>query len=314
MFIISLENKNVLKEKWTQEALHCLELLQNTFEDVANTVHHNNSIEMYTVGNDVVAAYLAQCLDYLESIKILYSYKRIDPALIITRSFFELALQLGYLIKNDDLIEEKGMFIRIIRIHKEIYLKEEMEKKHGSNIEKPNLSEELRKEYSDYITKKRIPQTFLDVHHYLKRKTLKFKASDWRSATWYKLYSQKKGKTLSSYRNLCKELEWYDLKDSLLYDGFYNDMSQQAHGIKASDMSFFDGKKQVFKDSDDIASGGWQLMYCITIVANLINMLDESILSKEIDLAAKVVDRLEDIRVHYFKSDAIMKEYLKSKE
>lgn len=311
---MTLESKELLKEKWAQEALYCFELLQNTFEDVANTVHHNDSIEMYTVGNDVVAAYLAQCLDYLESIKILYSYKRIDPALIITRSFFELALQLGYLIKNDDLIEEKGMFIRIIRIHKEIYLREEMGKKHGDNIEKPNLSEELRKEYSDYITKKRIPQTFLDVHHYLKRKTLKFKASDWRSATWYKLYSQKQGKTLSSYRNLCKELEWYDLKDSLLYDGFYNDMSQQAHGIKASDMSFFDGKKQVFKDSDDIASGGWQLMYCITIVANLINMLDESILSKEIDLVAKVVDRLEDIRVHYFKSDAIMKEYLKSKE
>ena len=68
--------------------------------------------------------------------------------------------------------------------------------------------------------------------------------------------------------------------------------------IKASDMSFFDGKKQVFKDPDDIASGGWQLMYCITIIVNIINMLDKSILSKEIDLAAKVVDRLEDIRVH----------------
>jgi hypothetical protein len=209
---MTLESKELLKEKWTQEALHCFELLQNTFEDVANTVHHNDSIEMYTVGNDVVAAYLAQCLDYLESIKILYSYKRIDPALIITRSFFKLALQLGYLIKNDDLIEEKGIFIRIIRIHKEIYLREEMGKKHGDNIEKPYLSEELRKEYSYYITKKRIPQTFLDVHHYLKRKTLKFEASDWRSTTWYKLYSQKQGKTLSSYKNLCKELEWYDLK------------------------------------------------------------------------------------------------------
>lgn len=128
VFIISLENKDVLKEKWTQEALHCLELLQNTFEDIANTVHHNDSIEMYTVGNDVVAAYLAQCLDYLEAIKILYSYKKIDAALIITRSLFEIALQLGYLIKDDNLIEDKGMFIRITKIHKEIYLMEEMEK------------------------------------------------------------------------------------------------------------------------------------------------------------------------------------------
>ena len=169
---MSLENNDILKEQWTREVLHCLELLQNTFEDVANTVHHNDSIEMYTVGNDVVAAYLAQCLDYLESIKILFSYKIIDSALIITRSLFELALQLGYLIENDDLIEEKGMFIRIIRIHKEICLMEEMEKKHGSNIEKPYLSEELRKEYLDYIVKKTTPQTFLDAHYYLKRKTL----------------------------------------------------------------------------------------------------------------------------------------------
>ena len=83
---------------------------------------------MYTVGNDVVAAYLAQCLDYLEAIKILYSYKKIDAALIITRSLFEIALQLGYLIKDDNLIEDKGMFIRITKIHKEIYLMEEMEK------------------------------------------------------------------------------------------------------------------------------------------------------------------------------------------
>ncbi|WP_288204742.1 DUF5677 domain-containing protein [uncultured Phascolarctobacterium sp.] len=311
VFIISLENKDVLKEKWTQEALHCLELLQNTFEDIANTVHHNDSIEMYTVGNDVVAAYLAQCLDYLEAIKILYSYKKIDAALIITRSLFEIALQLGYLIKDDNLIEDKGMFIRITKIHKEIYLMEEMEKKHGPNIEKPCLSEELRQEYSDYIAKETTPQAFLEAHHYLKRKTLKFKASNWRSTTWYELYSQKQGKTLSSYRSLCKELEWYDLKDSLLYDGFYNDMSQQAHGIKASDMSFFDGKKQVFKDPDDIASGGWQLMYCITIIVNIINMLDKSILSKEIDLAVKVVDPLEEIKKHYFKSNEILIEYLK---
>ena len=88
VFIISLENKDVLKEKWTQEALHCLELLQNTFEDIANTVHHNDSIEMYTVGNDVVAAYLAQCLDYLEAIKILYSYKKIDEFDLPNEQFY----------------------------------------------------------------------------------------------------------------------------------------------------------------------------------------------------------------------------------
>lgn len=311
VFIINLESKEILKEKWTQEALYCFSLLQKTFEDVANAVHHNDSIEMYTVGNDVVAAYLAQCLDYLEAIKILYSYKKIDSALIITRSLFEIALQLGYLIKDDNSIEDKGMFIRITKIHKEIYLMEEMEKKHEPNIEKPCLSEELRKKYSDYISQKTTSQAFLEVHHYLKRKTMKFQASDWRSTAWYELYSQKQGKTLSSYRNLCKELDWYDLKDSLLYDGFYDEMSQQAHGTKASDMSFFDGKKQTFKDPTDITSGGWQLMYCVTIIVNIINMLDNSILSKEIDLAAKIVDPLEEIKKHYLKSDVIMKLYLK---
>ena len=308
---MSLENKKIQKEKWTREALHCLELLQDTFKDVANAVHRNDSIEMYTVGSDVVAAYLIQCLDYLEAIKILYSHKKIDTTLIITRSFFELALQLGYLLKDDDLIEEKGMFIRIIKIHKEIYLLEEMEKKHGLNREKLDLSKDLRKEYSNYVTKETTPQAFLEVHSYLQRKARHFKASDWRATTWYKLHSQKQSKTLHSYRDLCKELEWYDLKDSLLYDGFYDEMSQQAHGIKASDMSFFDGKKQVFKDPDDITAGGWQLMYCITIVVNIIDILDKSILSKGITLAATVPDRLQEIKKHYDKSDTLLKEYYK---
>ena len=82
----------------------------------------------------------------------------------------KLALQLGYLIKDDNLIEDKGMFIRITKIHKEIYLMEEMEKKHGPNIEKPCLSEELRQEYSDYIAKETTPQAILEAHHYLKKK------------------------------------------------------------------------------------------------------------------------------------------------
>ena len=52
-------------------------------------------------------------------------------------------------------------------------------------------------------------------------------------------------------------------------------------------------------------------MYCITIIVNIINMLDKSILSKEIDLAVKVVDPLEEIKKHYFKSNEISIEYLK---
>ena len=146
-----------LKEKWMDESsifLRDIYAFCKQFIDEFNLNNKDNDLSKNAVTN-----YLVEWVKLLDSVGILFYEGRVDTAQILTRSMFEIQLQLCYLIKESDELEEKAAFIYVVSNLKRYWFnKNRIENQVKQQQKKKRIQKKQaeRTAYEEYVQNKRL--------------------------------------------------------------------------------------------------------------------------------------------------------------
>ncbi len=251
-----------LKEKWMDESsifLRDIYAFCKQFIDEFNLNNKDNDLSKNAVTN-----YLVEWVKLLDSVGILFYEGRVDTAQILTRSMFEIQLQLCYLIKESDELEEKAAFIYVVSNLKRYWFN----KNRIENFKKIN------KDYSTQINSDIIAKLesndgiIKTTYEYIQNKHAIDK-SKWNQLSWFKLYSEKHGEKCNNNRSLCEEISFYDVNKDvkiLMYDIIYDKLSQKTHGAECIDNMIFENGVQKYRNYNCLQHGYWQLHFIFNML------------------------------------------------
>lgn len=244
-----------------------------------STSSFNKTNNKSTIEKDVTIKYMVEWLKILDSIAILFYQGRVDSAQVLTRTLFEITLQLCYLTKDKKYVRDKAGYIIVVAdIKKYKYNKVLLENKEKYKLdtqeEKIKNEEIITNLRNSNILEIREAFEFIENKILFRKKNIK---------EWYEIYSSRHDMIhIGSNRQLCKAIEFYDgekEKEILVYDLVYDILSQQAHGITAIDSFRIIGGEQRFRKYDCLSNGAWQInsiyKMLLKIVGTLKSTFDE---------------------------------------
>ncbi|WP_418310210.1 DUF5677 domain-containing protein, partial [Phascolarctobacterium faecium] len=79
-----------------------------------STSSFNKTNNKSTIEKDVTIKYMVEWLKILDSIAILFYQGRVDSAQVLTRTLFEITLQLCYLTKDKKYVRDKAGYIIVV--------------------------------------------------------------------------------------------------------------------------------------------------------------------------------------------------------
>ena len=262
-------DRDVLKSEWKKDSSEYLLEIHEELRNLGNRL--NTSEGNFGIGDDAFIAYICEWLKLLEGIALLYREGLVDAAQPLTRTLFEVMLHLCYLIKDPLEIENKAACYFVVSEMQKYKLNNSLIK----NKTKANLDTYEGSAKNDEIIKSLENsqiKSFSDVYSYIRNK--KLIDADWNNISWYEVYITKHdNKGYNQYRkkncelvhksnrSLCKDVDFYNDLDKkvLMYDLIYALLSRQTHGFSSRDQIRDVNGLQVFRESDCLQNGLWQL-------------------------------------------------------
>ena len=232
-------------------------------------MHNNNENNL---GKNAVTSYLVEWVKLLDSVGILFYEGRADTAQILTRSMFEVQLQLCYLIKEADELEEKAAFIYVV----------DNFKRYRFNKQRIENLKQINKDYSTTVNSEIITNfenskgIVKDIYEYIKSKYDIDKVK-WNSSSWIKLYNDKHNRDWKDNRNLCKEISFYDVNNDikiLMYDIVYDKLSQKTHGAEVIDNIIIEEGVQKYRNFNCLQHGYWQLSFIFKMLLCILSKMN----------------------------------------
>lgn len=264
------------EEKWLDEATIFLRRLQKLFSDEFSSF--NKSIKN-DIGKDAVVILGFQCLRMLDGIAILIEQGRCDAALILVRSLFEVMLQLCYLINDEGSFEEKAGFYFVVADLKRY----DYNRKAVENMRKLDLAIGAERIKYGEGENNKIIQKLENASGILKEVYIFIRDKrgidySWNNIEWYKTFNSKYGIKNFSNRDLCQEIQFYDIIPHndvkiLMYDILYNALSQQTHGSASIENIVIVDGVQRFRNYDCIQYGWVQISFIYKMFLKLHNDL-----------------------------------------
>ena len=95
------------KEKWMDDSTDFLKNIFQEIEKICNDLNLNNYEDDIAARSTV--EFLAEWLRFLDGIMLLFIQGRVDIAQVLTRSLYEITLQLLYLIKDKETMNKKAI-------------------------------------------------------------------------------------------------------------------------------------------------------------------------------------------------------------
>lgn len=269
-----------LKEKWMDESA---EFLREIFEfcrkfiDGFNLNNKDNDLSKNTVIN-----YLVEWVKLLDSVGILFYQGRVDTAQILTRSMFEVQLQLCYLIEDTDELEEKAAFIYVVNNLKGYgFNKNRIESlKQINNGISTTVNSDiiLMLENSEGIIKY--------TYEYIKNK-YDIDKEKWNLLSWIDIYNRKCKRKWKSNRRLCQEISFYDVSNDIkisMYDIIYDRLSQKTHGVDCLDNMIFCEGVQKYRNYNCLQHGYWQLHFIFKMLLCILSKMYNCFKSDEFSI------------------------------
>jgi len=261
-----MPDEEILKREWKEKST---ELLLGIHEEMRNIVDgFNKSLDTSSkIDEDAFVQYAVEWLKVIEGIAVLFKEGLVDVAQVLTRSLFEITLQLCYLISDEQEIENKAACYYVASNMQAYWLN----KKRCANMKQLNFDSNEGEKKNEKIINSLKNSNISSInkgYKYIAHE--KLINADWNNISWYELYDMIHAKNIKvprnrkikiSNRQFCKRLEFYDDKDNkvLIYDIIYAELSRQAHGFSAIDqMKYFEGV-QYFRRSDCLQNGLWQI-------------------------------------------------------
>lgn len=271
-------DRQVIKEKWMDESTDFLKNIFQEIEKICNDLNLNNHEDDIAVRSTVEV--LSEWLRFLDGIMLLFIQGRVDVAQVLVRSLYEITLQLLYLIKDKETMNEKANFYVAFSELKKYSTNNNMiknKKKIGADTLKGEI--ENQKILESLTSSENEELGFL--YEYFLDKGLVDK--DLKNDSWYSVYEQycqdkanvmkdKKIKNISS-SILCEKVGFYSEENGekiLVNTIVYNELSRQAHGVNARDsLKVIDGV-QKFRNYNCLQNGLWQLSLIEKIKSRII--------------------------------------------
>ena len=230
--------------------------------------------EARQIQDKVIAArstveFLAEWLRFLDGIMLLFIQGRVDVAQVLTRSLYEITLQLLYLIKDKETMNKKAIcYVAFSELKKYSTNNNMIKNKNKIGVDTSKGEIENKKILESLGSSKNEELRFL--YKYFLDKGLVDK--DLKNDSWYSVYEQycqdksngikdKKIKNIST-SILCEKVGFYSEEKGekiLVNTIVYNELSRQAHGVNARDSLKVIGGVQKFRNYDCLQNGLWQL-------------------------------------------------------
>lgn len=294
---------NDLANELMDEGSNFFVLIHDFLRESTNIFNKTNNKS--TIEKDVTIKYIVEWLKILDSIAILFYQGRVDSAQVLTRTLFEITLQLCYLTKDKKTVRDKAGYIIVVAdIKKYKYNKVLLENKEKYKLdtqeEKIKNEEIITNLRNNNILEIREAFEFIEGQKLIGTKRL--------IEDWYKIYSMKNGNLIRNYRWLCENISFYDgkkEKNILVYDIIYDQLSKQAHGITAIDSFRIIGGEQTFRKYDCLSNGAWQInsiyKMLLKIVGTLKSTFDEEFYI-DIELLVKYNEEMRRIKEKWSKA------------
>ena len=100
-------DRKEMKEKWMDDSTDFLKNIFQEIEKICNDLNLNNYEDDIAARSTV--EFLAEWLRFLDGIMLLFIQGRVDVAQVLTRSLYEITLQLLYLIKDKETMNKKAI-------------------------------------------------------------------------------------------------------------------------------------------------------------------------------------------------------------
>lgn len=260
-------DRKEMKEKWMDDSTDFLKNIFQEIEKICNDLNLNNYEDDIAARSTV--EFLAEWLRFLDGIMLLFIQGRVDVAQVLTRSLYEITLQLLYLIKDKETMNKKAIcYVAFSELKKYSTNNNMIKNKNKIGVDTSKGEIENKKILESLGSSKNEELRFL--YKYFLDKGLVDK--DLKNDSWYSVYEQycqdksngikdKKIKNIST-SILCEKVGFYSEEKGekiLVNTIVYNELSRQAHGVNARDSLKVIGGVQKFRNYDCLQNGLWQL-------------------------------------------------------